>query len=281
MEGLDIGLALMIVKHIGTPGLVYLQTNMVSHNNCLYDSIYVPENVSDPSRYKSKVIDALESKDCIKLGRLGELITKEDAMIFLAKLQHHVKQPVFDNGRSYCFEGIYGGVGELDAELPELTQIGSKKTRKSLNNNRIEKFLEDLQEVLELSDSGSGSQVYALKELLQKQFNGWGHECIFENYGQKPLDSTKCLQRAYDGAFKLLSTFPATQENFEGVYKGLLKKHFDDIIAAAITHKIIYDSDIEDNDNENDDGDNDDSGSESSDGSDIAGAPTYSVAWGS
>jgi hypothetical protein len=84
--------AIFAVDLIGKEGGVKFNTCMVEHN----DDLDLPK----------KAYRALEKEQVIKIGEKGVPITKEHIREFLGKVQEYCCRDVFNNGRSYFFEGI-------------------------------------------------------------------------------------------------------------------------------------------------------------------------------
>ncbi|AYV86097.1 MAG: hypothetical protein Solivirus6_6 [Solivirus sp.] len=72
-----------ILHLVGTPGPVYIDVGINRHNQNL------------PTLHDTFVI-----------GRPGHLISVDDARDFMLRVSHYAHNPIFNNGRSYYFQGI-------------------------------------------------------------------------------------------------------------------------------------------------------------------------------
>lgn len=86
--------AIFAVDLIGKEGGIKFNTCMVEHN-------YDLENELSTATYR-----ALEQEQTFRIGKKGEPITKKQVREFLGKLQKYIERDVFQNGRTYFFEGI-------------------------------------------------------------------------------------------------------------------------------------------------------------------------------
>ena len=89
------GLANFVIDIIGRDGGIKFNTEMVSHNGHLYNEIPKTD------------MKELKNGETIYIGIKGQPITKEHIKTFLMTLDQYLQLKVFQNGRSYCFQGIY------------------------------------------------------------------------------------------------------------------------------------------------------------------------------
>lgn len=85
-------IAMFAIDLIGKIGIVTVDTGIAEHNIFLEDS----------------VMEELRPKDIMTIGwHEHERITKRDVKRFLKLVAKRMRAEVFNNGRSYFFEGIY------------------------------------------------------------------------------------------------------------------------------------------------------------------------------
>lgn len=89
-------LAIFTVNLIGKNGGIKFNTQAFDHNYELKNTL------------TDKDIEKLENEQIIIIGNKSEPITQEQVKQFLEKLDVYLCNDSFDNGRSYCFEGIQG-----------------------------------------------------------------------------------------------------------------------------------------------------------------------------
>lgn len=84
-----------VIDILDQDGGIKFNTAMVDHNYDLANDI-------SKSEFKQ-----LKNHQTIIIGVKGQPITKNDIKTFLTTLYNYMQQEVFQNGRSYCFEGIH------------------------------------------------------------------------------------------------------------------------------------------------------------------------------
>lgn len=93
-----------VLGMIGKQGPIEVLSGIFYHNSIN------SEDVMCKNEY-----DKLEEGENIMLGEKDKIVTIEDCFNFLHKLEKYANNPVFDNGRSYIFEGIVEN--EQDKEI--------------------------------------------------------------------------------------------------------------------------------------------------------------------
>lgn len=84
----------MITDIIGKKGLVEFDSYIAKHNFLLEEDL-------DEKEY-----DKLCDEDVLIIGREGKAIGKTDVRKFLKELNDRKNMPIFNNDRSYYFEGV-------------------------------------------------------------------------------------------------------------------------------------------------------------------------------
>jgi len=90
----SIELALFAVEIIGGEGPILVDTCIAQHN------FFLEEDLGEDE------YDKLCKEDVIEVGCKGRKITRLDLKILFAALQHRRNQEIFQNNRTYIFEGV-------------------------------------------------------------------------------------------------------------------------------------------------------------------------------
>jgi hypothetical protein len=85
-----------ILEILGKPGPIKFDSQIASHN----DDLKKPKSMSEAN------FQALKDGEVMYIGEPGRRVTKEDCLKFLQELEAYAKQRLFDNGRSYIYEGV-------------------------------------------------------------------------------------------------------------------------------------------------------------------------------
>jgi len=83
----------VIVDIMGKKGPVKIDTLIAAHN------LFLEEDLSQEE------YDKLRDEDVLTIGREGKAIGKADVRKFLDELHERKSMPIFDNDRTYVFEG--------------------------------------------------------------------------------------------------------------------------------------------------------------------------------
>lgn len=93
MEGI-VEFSEMIIDIMGKKGPIKVNTYIANHN------FFLEEDLDE------KEYDKLCDEDVLIIGREGKAIGKTDVRKFLKELNDRKNMPIFNNDRSYYFEGV-------------------------------------------------------------------------------------------------------------------------------------------------------------------------------
>lgn len=94
----EIELVKSFLQICGQEGPIVIDTQIAAHNYMLEDKL---KDTGKENQWKKHI-----KEDKFTIGKEGENITPNDIYLFLDYAKKRGKRKVFDNGRSYFFEGI-------------------------------------------------------------------------------------------------------------------------------------------------------------------------------